>query len=112
MKEMELIKLITDKLEEKLAEDIVLIDFTNQGYVTDYFIICTAKNYRHANSLVDFVEEEVLKNGHEIMQINNERDSGWLVMDLNEVVVHIFSKNDRELYQLERLWQDLPITKM
>lgn len=112
MNEMELINLIANKLNEKLAEDIVLIDFTNRGYVADYFMICTAKNYRHASSLVDFVEEEVLKNGYEIKHINNVRDSGWLVIDMNDVVLHIFTQSDRELYQLERLWQDLPITKM
>lgn len=106
------IELICKTLNEKLAEDIISIDFDHQNALTDFFIIATAKNYRHGSSLVDFVEKALDEVGIHVSNIDQSKDSGWFVMDYDDVVVHIFLEEDREKYQLEHLWQDFHITKM
>ena len=106
------IEIICNTLNEKLAEDVVVIDFDHQNALTDYFIIATAKNFRHGNSLVDFVEEALKQNGYEIRNTEMSKDSGWFVLDCEDVIVHIFLEEDRAKYQLERLWADFHITKM
>ena len=108
----ELINKIVYVLNDKLAEDISIIDFNHTNSVTDYFIIATAKNYRHANSLVDFLSDELDKLDVEIYHIHNIKDSGWLVIDLGDIVIHIFLNEDRDKYQLEKLWADQIILKM
>ncbi len=106
------IELICKTLNEKLAEDVTVIDFDMHNALTDYFIIATAKNYRHGSSLVDFVDEALFNAGYEVSSIEKSKESGWFVMDYKDVVVHIFLEEDREKYNLERLWQDFHITKM
>lgn len=108
----ELLKKIVEKLDKKLAEDIVVIDFEHRSSITDYFVIVTAKNYRHASSLCDEIYELLTNEGITDFRINDTRDSGWLVVDINDIVVHIFLKEDREKYQLEKLWADQSVLRM
>ena len=104
----ELLNLVRHTLEEKLAENIVTIDIRNVNAYTDYYVICTAKKPRHANSLVEFVEKEVTKNGFDVRLREGERESTWVLIDINEVVVHIFTEDARNTYRLEALWADQP----
>ena len=104
----ELLNLVRHTLDEKLAENIVTIDIRNVIAYTDYYVICTAKNPRHANSLVEFVEKEVTKNGFDVRLREGERESTWVLIDMNEVVVHIFTEDARNTYRLEALWADQP----
>ena len=99
-------------MDEKLAEDLIVLDFRAQSPYVDYFIIGTARNYRMAKSIVDNVEEKVLKEGYEVKRIYAEKETKWLLVDLGDVVCHVFYDGERELYNLEGLWKDLPIVKM
>ena len=99
-------------MDEKLAEDLIVLDFRAQSPYVDYFIIGTARNYRMAKSIVDNVEEKVLKEGYEVKRIYAEKQTKWLLVDLGDVVCHVFYDGERELYNLEGLWKDLPIVKM
>ena len=99
-------------MDEKLAEDLIVLDFRAQSPYVDYFIIGTARNYRMAKSIVDNVEEKALKEGYEVKRIYAEKETKWLLVDLGDVVCHVFYDGERELYNLEGLWKDLPIVKM
>ena len=99
-------------MDEKLAEDLIVLDFRQQSPYVDYFIIGTARNYRMAKSIVDNVEEKALENGYEVKRIYAEKETKWLLVDLGDVVCHVFYDGERELYNLEGLWKDLPIVKM
>ncbi len=99
-------------MDEKLAEDLIVLDFREQSPYVDYFIIGTARNYRMAKSIVDNVEEKALENGYEVKRIYAEKETKWLLVDLGDVVCHVFYDGERELYNLEGLWKDLPIVKM
>ena len=108
----DLLRIAYDAMDEKLAEDIVVIDFRSQSPFIDYFVIATAKNYRNAKSIIENVEEKVSESGYEIKHIYAQSTTKWLLVDCGEVVCHVFYDGERELYNLEGLWKDLPIVKM
>jgi len=101
-------KLVEKTLSDKLAENIVTIDMSAVSPFTDAFIICTAKNVRQANALAEYVEQEAVKNGFEVRKREGEDDSTWILVDLYDVVVHIFTEEARSMYRLEALWADQP----
>lgn len=83
----ELLNLVRHTLDGKLAENIVTIDIRNVNAYTDYYVICTAKNPRHANSLVEFVEKEVTKNGFDVRLREGERESTWVLIEIGRAHV-------------------------
>jgi len=99
-------------MDDKLAEELVVLDFRQHSPFVDYFVIGSARNYRMAKSIIENVEEEVLKQGYNIKCIDTNPNSKWLLIDLGEVVCHIFYDGERQLYNLEGLWKDLPQVKM
>ncbi|MBQ9327468.1 MAG: ribosome silencing factor [Solobacterium sp.] len=107
----ELLELTVDKLTEKLAEDILVIDMSSVNPFTDHFVIATARNPRHAASLADEVIQTVEKNGYSVRTREGADGSTWILVDLNDVIVHIFTEDARSTYKLENLWGDLPITR-
>jgi len=106
-----LLETVIHTLDEKLAEDIVTIDMSEVNPFTDYFVICTARNIRHSQSLAEFLEKAAYENGYEIRAVEGEKDSTWILVDLFDVVVHIFTEEARKTYRLESLWADRPIVK-
>lgn len=93
-------------LSDKKAEDIRVIDISEISTLADYFIIATATNSNQIQALVDAVGEELGKDGHEARQVEGNRNSSWILMDYNDIIVHLFSKEDRLFYDLERIWTD------
>ena len=101
-----IVKKAYDALNDKKGEDIKIIEIGNLSTVADYFIIANGSNAPHVESLVDNVEEELLKEKIHAERIEGVKSSGWILMDYNDVVVHVFSKEDRLFYDLERIWRD------
>lgn len=95
-------------MDEKQASDLVILDFRNQSPFLDYFIIGTARNYRMAKAIIENVEDKAAESGFEVRHIYAETTTKWLMIDLGEVVCHVFYDDERELYNLEGLWKDLP----
>lgn len=106
----DLAHLIVNMLEERLAADIVLLDLRELTPLADYFIICTAESERQARALQDYVSEE-LKKQHGVRPLSTEGEpaSGWVLLDYNAVVVHIFSPEGRGFYKLEEAWKKAPV---
>ena len=100
-----------DAMDEKLASDMVVLDFRNQSPYVDYFIIASARNFRMARSIIENVEDKVSEAGYAIRHSYVD-DSKWLLIDLGDVVCHVFYDDAREYYNLEGLWKDLPIVEM
>lgn len=99
-------KIAFHALDEKKAEDIKIIEINKLSVIADYFIIASGTNTPHVDALVDHVEEELAKQGIHAARIEGVRSSGWILMDYGDVVIHIFSKEDRLFYDLERIWRD------
>ena len=92
----ELLDIVLKTLDEKLGEDIVAIDMSSASAFTDWFVIVTARNVRHAQSLAEFVEQEAAKNGYDVRVREGEKDSTWVLVDLHDVIVHIFTDETRK----------------
>ena len=104
----DLLNIVRKTLSDKLARNIVTIDMKAVSPFTDYFVIATVGSVRQANSMVEYVEEAALKNGFDIRTREGDNESDWRLVDLNEVIVHIFTEDARAMYRLEALWADQP----
>ncbi len=95
---------IVELVEDKQAHDIILLDIRSQTTIADYFIICTADNDRQMRAIIDHVDEKIgIEHGLN-PRMEGSTDTGWVVLDYRDIVVHIFSQYQREYYRLERLW--------
>ena len=97
-----------EAMDEKQAADLVILDFRKQSPFVDYFIIGSARNYRMARSIIENVEDKAAEAGYEVKHSYIEDSSKWLLIDLGDVVCHVFYDGEREYYNLEGLWKDLP----
>lgn len=102
----EMVKIAVKALEEKKGEDIRVIDIQGVSILADYFIIASGNNSSQVQAMADNVEEELYKAGHECKQVEGYKTANWILMDYNDIIVHVFSKEDRLFYDLERIWRD------
>ena len=93
----------------KLAQDIVVIDVSEQLVITDCFVIASAANERQANAIVDEVEEKMRLAGYKPARLEGTREGRWVLLDYVDIVVHIQHQDERTFYALDRLWRDCPI---
>jgi len=106
MQPLELVRAIAGILDEKKAIDLTAIHTTEQTIISDYFIVATGTSSTHVKALSEDLEFE-MKQRHGIMPKGIEgRASGWILLDYGTVLVHIFLAEQREYYNIERLWED------
>lgn len=91
-------------LEEKKAENIVLLDIHDIASFTDYFVICNGTSDRMLSALADVVSEAAHQIFHLPARIEGRPEDGWMLVDLGDTIVHLFSPDQRGYYQLEKLW--------
>lgn len=96
----------------KLAEDIVAIDVSNHLVLTDVFLLCSAANDRAVRAVVDAIEESLAKLGAKPVRREGESEGRWVLLDYNEIVVHVQQTEERFHYALERLWRDCPVIEL
>ena len=102
----EMARIACKALEEKKGEDICVIDIADVSVLADYFIIASGGNQNQIQAMVDAVDEDLAKAGHHARQVEGNQNSSWILMDYGDIIVHIFSKEDRLFYDLERIWRD------
>lgn len=93
-------------LEEKKAEDIRAIDISRVSVIADYFIIANGTNTSQIQAMTDEVEEQLYKAGYPLKQKEGYHNANWVLMDFGDIIVHIFDKENRLFYDLERIWKD------
>ena len=98
---------IADILEDKKAQNILVLDVAHLTSVTDYFVICSARNTVQVGTMAEDVEEKLMEEENlEARRREGYRESRWVVLDYASVVVHVFHEQEREYYNIERLWMD------
>lgn len=102
----EIVKLACKALDDKKAEDIKVIEIGKLSVLADYFVIANGTNSSQVEAMVDQVTEELAKVKIHPARVEGVRSSGWILMDYQDVVIHIFSREDRLFYDLERIWKD------
>lgn len=93
-------------LDQKKAQDIQVIGITNLTIIADYFVIATGTSTTQVKSLADEVDFQLGEAGEEPRGVEGVRSANWIVLDYNDIVVHVFYRDTRAEYQLERLWAD------
>ena len=102
----DMLKVIIDALQDKKAEDIRVIDISNVSVIADYFVIASGSNTNQIQAMVDNVEEEMFKAGFDDPKVEGYNTASWILLDYKDVIVHVFSEDDRALYNIERIWRD------
>jgi ribosome-associated protein len=95
---------IVDVLSDRQAADVVLLDISPMASFADYFVIGTGTSERHLLALRDAVDDALDTDGLQTLQVEGESDSGWILMDYGDVIVHLFDGRTRDYYKLERIW--------
>ena len=93
----------------KLADDVVVIDVSDQLVITDCFVVASASNDRQVNAIVDEVEEKMRQAGYKPARREGTREGRWVLLDYIDIVAHIQHQDERNFYALDRLWRDCPV---
>ena len=106
MESKEMAKLAIKALEDKKALDVRVIDITGISTLADYFIIASGNNPNQVKALADNVEDTLGRAGYEARQTEGYATASWILMDYNDIIIHVFSEEDRSFYDIERIWRD------
>ena len=105
---LELTRAAAAAASEKLAQDLLAFDVSDQLVITDVFVLCSATSPPQLRAIQDAVEEKLLTLGAKPVRREGEREGRWVLLDFSDVVVHIQHAEERAYYALERLWSDCP----
>jgi len=105
---IDLAKAAAAAAEDKLASKVVAIDVSEQLALTDIFVLASAPNDRQVSAIVEGVEDRLRALGVKPVRREGERDGRWVLIDFSDIVVHVQHEEERDYYQLERLWKDCP----
>lgn len=94
--------------DDKHGEDIVALDMQSVSLLADYFVIVSANSQRQIEAIVDGIDEQITKAGYSIRRIEGNKNSNWVLIDLGDIVVHVFQTEERQFYNLEKLWSEAP----
>ena len=105
MEAFDILKIAANALNAKKAKEMNAVKISELTVLTEYFLICTATSSTHVRALADEVEDK-LKEAGEMPHHIEGKTTGWIVLDYRSVIVHIFSRDQREFYALDKMWSD------
>lgn len=108
----ELVRTAAEAASDKLGEDIVAFDVSDQLIITDAFLLCSARNDRQVRAIVDEIEDRLRELGVKPVRREGEREGRWVLLDYADVVIHVQHEEERQFYALERLWRDCPLVDL
>ncbi|KLO23900.1 MULTISPECIES: ribosome silencing factor [unclassified Marinitoga] len=108
----EITKEIVKILDEKDGINIKVLNMKNSPLLVDYFVIVTGNSETHLNALRDAVVEKFKERKHELLYYDKDKGYEWLIVDGGSIIVHIFTENAREFYDLENLWSEVERIKI
>jgi ribosome-associated protein len=109
---LEKVKIAVKESEELKAEDILILNVKNVTTVADYFVILTGETRRQLRAIANRIVKAVRKAKCRIHHVEGYEQGHWILIDLNNVIVHVFDRPTREYYELERLWSDAPVVRL
>ena len=109
---VELTRAAAAAAEDKLAQNLIAFDVSDQLAITDVFLLCSASNPRQVRAVQDAVEERMISLGAKAVRREGEREGRWVLLDFQDIVVHVQHQEERVFYALERLWSDCPTVSL
>lgn len=107
-----ILEVIVDAAEEKKAQDIVALDLRGVSLVADYFVICSGNSDTQVLAITTEIRKQADKLGVKIRGIEGENSARWVLIDLGDIVVHVFHREDREYYNIEKIWSDAKVVDL
>jgi ribosome-associated protein len=108
MDNQELLKIAVKAADDKRAEDILALNMKGISLIADYFIICHGNSDKQVQAIAREMKEKAQENGYDVKRIEGFDEATWVLIDLGDVVAHVFHRDERSYYNLERLWGDAP----
>ncbi len=102
----EMARIAAAALEDKKARDLKILDISDVSVLADYFIIASGSNRNQVQAMVDEVEEKLGQAGYTPKQIEGYQTANWILMDYQDLIIHVFDEENRLFYDLERIWRD------
>ncbi|MCL2753645.1 MAG: ribosome silencing factor [Defluviitaleaceae bacterium] len=102
----EAVKVAYTAVDDKMGEDVVVLDISAVSIISDYFIIASANNSNQLKAIAENVEQKLAPLGITTRHVEGVQSARWILMDFGYIIVHLFCKEDREFYRLEKLWGD------
>lgn len=102
----EIVKTAVDAMLDKKASDVKILDISNISVIADYFIIADGNNANQIQAIVDNIEEKLHEAGVKEPRVEGYNTATWILLDYNDVIIHVFNKDDRLFYDLDRIWRD------
>jgi ribosome-associated protein len=100
--------LISQIVADKKAMDVVVLDMADASSITDHFLICSGGSERQVQAIADAIDEQLKQAGITSLGVEGYREGRWILMDYGDVIVHVFSQETRDFYDLEHLWANAP----
>ncbi|MFS1233374.1 MULTISPECIES: ribosome silencing factor [Enterococcus] len=108
----EQLKIAVKAADSKRAEDIIALDVRNVSLLADYFMICSANSERQINAITEEIIDKEEENKYEVKRIEGKEGGKWVLIDLGDLIVHVFHAPERCFYNLEKLWSDAPLVDL
>ena len=102
----ELTGIAISALEDKKGEDIKILDIQKLCVICDYFVITHGYNQPQVEAITDNIIDELTKLGISPRRVEGQKNSGWILLDYGDIVIHVFMNDQRSFYELERIWKD------
>ncbi len=99
-------RIAIEALEDKKAEDICVIDISHVSVLADYFLIASGNSKNQVQAMIDSVEEKLGRAGYTVKSVEGYQTGNWILMDYGDLIVHVFDRQNRLFYDLERIWRD------
>jgi len=107
-----MVELAVKAADSKRAEDILVLDVKEVSLLADYFMICSGTNERQIQAIADTIIDKESEAQVQIKQLEGKDSAKWVLIDLGDVIVHVFSHSERTFYNLEKLWSDAPLVNV
>ncbi|MEH7298696.1 ribosome silencing factor [Neobacillus drentensis] len=109
MNNQDLLKMAVKAADDKRAEDILALNMKGISLIADYFIICHGNSDKQVQAIAREIKEKAQESGHDVKRMEGFDEARWVLIDLGDVVAHVFHREERSYYNLERLWGDAPL---
>ncbi|MDT2814095.1 ribosome silencing factor [Vagococcus carniphilus] len=107
-----ILELVVKAADSKRAEDMVALNVKEVSLLADYFVVCHGNSDKQVLAIANEVISEAQKNQVEVKRVEGKESARWILIDLGDVVVHVFHSDEREFYNLEKLWSDAPLVNL
>lgn len=109
MNSLEVINIVRDSLEDKIAQDIKILDLQGLSNIADYFVVASGNNINHLRAMADDIEVKLGEKGEKPHHSEGYSGGVWILLDYHNVIIHLFDKEQREFYGIESVWGDAKI---